>query len=67
MLRAAGLPTSLEGTDVEAVIFATGRDKKRTAAGPVPFVLCGAPGRPTTGQTVEPAELRAAVQELIAQ
>jgi shikimate kinase / 3-dehydroquinate synthase len=67
MLAAAGLPTRLEGTDVDAVIYATGRDKKRTAAGPVPFVLCAHPGRATTGQTVEPADLRAAVQELIAQ
>jgi shikimate kinase/3-dehydroquinate synthase len=67
MLLAAGLPTQLQGTDVDAVIYATGRDKKRTAAGPVPFVLCGTPGRPTPGQTVEPADLRAAVQELIAQ
>jgi shikimate kinase/3-dehydroquinate synthase len=66
MLTEAGLPTRLEGTDVEAVIFATGRDKKRTSAGPVPFVLCPQPGRPVPGQTVEPAELRAAVQELIA-
>jgi shikimate kinase / 3-dehydroquinate synthase len=66
MLLAAGLPARLEGTDVDAVIFATGRDKKRTAAGPVPFVLCGAPGRATPGQSVDPADLRAAVQELIA-
>jgi shikimate kinase / 3-dehydroquinate synthase len=67
MLLAAGLPVRLEGADVDAVIFATGRDKKRTAAGPVPFVLCAQPGRPTPGQRVEPAELRAAVQELIAE
>ena len=66
MLVAAGLPTRLEGTDVDAVIFATGRDKKRTDAGPVPFVLCSQPGRATPGCTVEPADLRAAVQELIA-
>jgi shikimate kinase / 3-dehydroquinate synthase len=66
MLLAAGLPVRLEGTDVDAVIYATGRDKKRTDAGPVPFVLCPEPGRPTTGQSVEPADLRAAVQELIA-
>jgi shikimate kinase / 3-dehydroquinate synthase len=67
MLRATGLPTQLEGTDVDAVIYATGRDKKRTAAGPVPFVLCSTPGRARTGQTVEPADLRSALQELIAQ
>jgi 3-dehydroquinate synthetase len=66
MLVAAGLPVRLEGTDVDAVIFATGRDKKRTGPGPVPFVLCDRPGRTVTGGTVEPADLRAAVQELIA-
>ena len=66
MLLAAGLPVRLEGTDVDAVIYATGRDKKRTDAGPVPFVLCGQPGRATAGCAVEPADLRAAVQELIA-
>ena len=49
MLVAAGLPTRLEGTDVDAVIVATGRDKKRTDAGPVPFVLCSQPGRATPG------------------
>ena len=65
MLIAAGLPVRLQGTDVDAVIYATGRDKKRTAGGPVPFVLCAAPGRPRTGCSVEPADLRAAVQELI--
>ena len=66
MLLAAGLPVRLEDTDVDAVIYATGRDKKRTAAGPVPFVLCAEPGRATAGCSVEPADLRAAVQELIA-
>jgi len=67
MLLGAGLPVRLEGADVDGVIYATGRDKKRTGAGPVPFVLCPAPGRVSTGHTVEPAELRAAVQELISQ
>jgi shikimate kinase / 3-dehydroquinate synthase len=66
MLLAAGLPVRLEGTDVEAVIYATGRDKKRTGPGPVPFVPCTAPGRAAIGGTVEPAELRAALHELIA-
>ena len=66
MLLAAGLPVRLEGTDVDAVIYATGRDKKRTDAGPVPFVLCARPGRAMIGQTVDPGDLRAAVQELIA-
>ena len=66
MLVAAGLPVRLEGTDVDAVIYATGHDKKRLGEGPVPFVLCPTPGRPMPGCTVEPAELRAAIQELIA-
>jgi shikimate kinase/3-dehydroquinate synthase len=66
MLLTAGLPVRLEGTDVDAVIFATGHDKKRMGEGPVPFVLCPEPGRPTPGSIVEPANLRAAVQELIA-
>jgi shikimate kinase/3-dehydroquinate synthase len=65
MLLAAGLPVRLEGTDVDAVIYAIGRDKKRTEAGPVPFVLCSRPGRATAGCAVELADLRAAVQELI--
>jgi len=67
MLLAAGLPTKLEGTDVDAVIYATGHDKKRLGEGPVPFVLCAEPGRPTSGCIVEPADLRAAIQELIAE
>ncbi len=67
MLLAAGVPVRLDGTDVDAVIFATGHDKKRMGEGPVPFVLCPAPGRPVSGCTVEPAELRAAIQELIAE
>ena len=64
MLVAAGLPARLEGTDVDAVIYATGRDKKRAGAGSVPFVLCPSPGRAITGQSVDPADLRAAVREL---
>jgi shikimate kinase/3-dehydroquinate synthase len=65
MLADQGLPVRLEGTDLEAVIFATARDKKRIDEGPVPFVLCPAPGRPVIGQRVPPAELRAAVKELM--
>ena len=65
MLAAHGLPTTLEDVDVDAVIFATARDKKRVGEGPVPFVLCPGPGDPLIGQTVPPAELRAAIRELI--
>ncbi len=50
---------------MEQVIFHTAKDKKRMGEGPVPFVLCPAPGRPLIGQTVPPAELRAAIKELI--
>jgi shikimate kinase / 3-dehydroquinate synthase len=63
----AGLPISLDPTvSLEQVIFATARDKKRIGEGPVPFVLCPAPGRPLFGQVVPPAELRAAIKELYA-
>ena len=65
MLLEHGLPVKLDDVDVEQVIFHTARDKKRTGEGPVPFVLCPAPGRPLIGQTVSPAELRAAIKELI--
>jgi shikimate kinase/3-dehydroquinate synthase len=67
MLEAAGLPVVLEGADLEQVIFATGRDKKRVDEGPVPFVLVASGvGRPTIGNHVAPGDLRAAVRELIA-
>ena len=49
--RAGGLPVTLDRhVDLEQVIFATARDKKRVGEGPVPFVLCPAPGRPQIGQ-----------------
>jgi len=65
LMGAAGLPLTLDPSlDVDQVIFATARDKKRVGEGPVPFVLCPAPGRAQFGQYVPPAELRAAVKEL---
>ena len=65
LLAEAGLPLELDpAVDLEQVIFATARDKKRVGEGPVPFVLCPAPGRAEFGQHVPPAELRAAVREL---
>jgi shikimate kinase/3-dehydroquinate synthase len=65
LLAHAGLPVTLDrGVDLEQVIFATARDKKRVGEGPVPFVLCPAAGRPLSGQTVPLADLRAAIREL---
>ncbi len=65
LLASVGLPLTLDtDVDLEQVIFATSRDKKRTGEGPVPFVLCPEPGRAVYGQVVPPAELRAAIREL---
>ena len=64
LLARHGLPTALDPeVDVDAVIEAVERDKKRTADG-VGFVLLVRPGDPRTGQQVDPAALRAAVEEL---
>jgi shikimate kinase / 3-dehydroquinate synthase len=62
LLRAAGLPDRAAGVDPEAVLALVERDKKRRG-GRVPFVLVEAPGRVTPGHEVDPAELRAAVEE----
>ena len=40
------------------------RDKKKTAEG-VGFVLLAGPGEPRTGQIVDPARVRDAVEELV--
>jgi shikimate kinase/3-dehydroquinate synthase len=66
LLRERGLPVSLDGEDVEEIITATTRDKKRVGAH-VPFVLLEAPGEARTGCHVPASELRAAVAELRAQ
>jgi shikimate kinase/3-dehydroquinate synthase len=63
LLQARGLPTQLEGEDVEQILTATMRDKKRTGAH-VPFVLLDGPGDPRTGCRVSADELHAAVAEL---
>ncbi len=63
LLRARGLPVTLDGEDVEQITEATTRDKKRTGAH-VPFVLLGAPGDARTGCHVPADELRNAVTEL---
>lgn len=66
LLLAHHLPVELDGEDVEQIVAATMRDKKRTGAH-VPFVLLGAPGDARTGCHVPAEELRAAVQELAVQ
>jgi shikimate kinase/3-dehydroquinate synthase len=63
LLAARGLPLALDGEDVEQVIAATMRDKKRTGA-QVPFVLLDGPGNVRTGCHVSSSELHAAVSEL---
>ena len=62
LLAARGLPTTLD-LDVDAVVAATQRDKKRIGS-VVPFVLVGAPGDVQHGRPVPEADLRAAVEEL---
>jgi 3-dehydroquinate synthase len=64
VLERFGLPVTLdESVDVDAVLEAIGRDKKKTAEG-VGFVLLSEPGKPRTGQVVDPARVREAVEEL---
>jgi shikimate kinase/3-dehydroquinate synthase len=59
-----GLPVSLDSSiDLDETLAALQRDKKRTAEG-VGFVLLSEPGEPRTGQLVDPAKVRAAVEEL---
>jgi shikimate kinase/3-dehydroquinate synthase len=62
-----GIPPEIaeEASLIGNVLDALGRDKKRTAAG-VGFVLLSAPGDPKVGQLVDPARVRAAVEELCA-
>ena len=64
ILDRLGLPTDLDpAVEVEPILDAVGRDKKRTAAG-VGFVLLSEPGQPRTGQLLPDDEVRAAVEEL---
>jgi shikimate kinase / 3-dehydroquinate synthase len=65
ILRRHGLPARLDPSiEVEAILELLQRDKKRTAAG-VGFVLLSDPGKPRTGQLVDPARVRSAVEELV--
>jgi shikimate kinase/3-dehydroquinate synthase len=62
----AGLPTSLAAAPeltTDAIVAATGLDKKRTAGG-LGFVLVREPGDVVHGEPVADADLRAAVEEL---
>ena len=64
LLEGAGLPTALdEDVDLDRLLAAIGRDKKRTASG-LGFVLVREPGEVEHGVSVDEADLRAAVEEL---
>jgi len=64
VLKRHRLPLRLDpGAPIDDVLDALQRDKKRTAAG-VGFVLLSEPGRPRTGQIVDEAKVREAVEEL---
>jgi len=64
ILRRLGLPTTLDpAVEVDEVLGALQRDKKRTADG-VGFVLLSNPGFPRIGQILAAAKVEAAVKEL---
>lgn len=66
ILHRLGLPVTLDpGIDVDGVLEALQRDKKRTSAG-VGFVLLPEPGSPRMGELVDPGKVRQAVEELFA-
>jgi shikimate kinase/3-dehydroquinate synthase len=65
LLRDRALPVRIQGADVEAVLEAMGRDKKRLRD-TLPFVLVRAPGDVEVGCELALADVRAAVQELAA-
>jgi shikimate kinase/3-dehydroquinate synthase len=64
ILRRHQLPVILDSAiDLDVILDALQRDKKKTAAG-VGFVLLTEPGAPRVGQLVDPAKVRDAVEEL---
>jgi 3-dehydroquinate synthase len=65
LLHARELPVQVEGVEVDTILAALGRDKKRRGA-TVPFVLVEAPGDVRHGQKVADRDVRAAVEELVA-
>jgi shikimate kinase/3-dehydroquinate synthase len=65
ILTRADLPLELDpAIDLDAVLEALERDKKRTPEG-VAFVLLARPGEPRVGQLLDPAKVRDAVRELL--
>jgi shikimate kinase/3-dehydroquinate synthase len=65
ILERNGLPTRLDASvEVDSVLDALQRDKKRTARG-VGFVLLAEPGEPRTGELVDGDRVRGAVEELL--
>jgi shikimate kinase/3-dehydroquinate synthase len=64
ILEMHGLPVRMDPpTDTETTLAYVQNDKKRTVQG-VGFVLLSEPGKPRTGQLVDPNKVRAAVVEL---
>ena len=65
LLEGAGAPVKLDRSiDLDAVLDAVARDKKRDAEG-VRFVLLERPGEPLEGRHVEADRVREAVEELM--
>jgi shikimate kinase/3-dehydroquinate synthase len=66
ILERFDLPTKFSGEalPVELILDTLQYDKKRTAVG-IGFVLLSEPGKPRTGQLVDPAKVRAALEELV--
>jgi shikimate kinase/3-dehydroquinate synthase len=65
LLEQRELPVRLDGADVEDVLAAVQRDKKRIGQS-LPFVLVSEPGEAQIGGEVSELELRAAIAELAA-
>jgi 3-dehydroquinate synthetase/shikimate kinase len=65
LLAARGLPLRLDTVEPSEVAALVSRDKKRTGE-EVPFVLVEAPGKVTTGNFLQAAEVLAAIEELAA-
>jgi 3-dehydroquinate synthetase/shikimate kinase len=64
LLGAHGLPVTLSGASVDAVLQAIARDKKRVGSR-VRFVLLRAPGEARVSCELDPDDVRAAVGELL--